>query len=185
MTARIQVRRALSSAWTANDPILESGEFGFETDTKYVKLGDGLTAWTSLNYLGSGYISYVPTLSQGASTSIAHTVNYAKYHQSHNFVDVQVRLSSTATGTAGSGIAVSLPKTATAAAVGNVIGSGFYNDGGTQYQAIVYLATSTTAMLLSTHGSASTSTDDAIGINPNIAVASGDILNAQFSYEAA
>lgn len=185
MTARIQVRRGLSSAWAANDPVLESGEYGFESDTKAVKIGDGLTSWNSLPYLVKRWATYTPTLSQGAASDIAKTTNYSKYNEVGGHVFVQARLTPSGAGVAGSGIAVSLPTTAAAGAVGNVVGSGYYNDGGTQYQAVVYLATSTTVMLLSTHGTASASTDDPIGVNPNIAVAASDVINVSFSFEAA
>lgn len=47
---RIQKRRDTASNWTAANPILASGEPGYETDTKRQKTGDGVTAWTSLAY---------------------------------------------------------------------------------------------------------------------------------------
>jgi hypothetical protein len=43
-------RRGLASRWTAVNPILEIGEFGFEEDTQKFKIGDGETAWLSLPY---------------------------------------------------------------------------------------------------------------------------------------
>lgn len=50
MTIKVQIRRGLSTAWTAANTILSSGEIGYETDTKKMKIGDGTTAWTSLAY---------------------------------------------------------------------------------------------------------------------------------------
>jgi hypothetical protein len=52
MAYRIQIRRDTSSNWTSNNPILLSGEFGYEYNTGYAKIGDGQTAWTSLDYFG-------------------------------------------------------------------------------------------------------------------------------------
>jgi hypothetical protein len=46
----IQIRRDTAANWTAANPILASGEMGFETDTGKFKIGDGATAWTSLLY---------------------------------------------------------------------------------------------------------------------------------------
>lgn len=43
-------RRGTAAAWTAANPVLASGEFGYETDTKKLKMGDGSTAWNSLAY---------------------------------------------------------------------------------------------------------------------------------------
>jgi hypothetical protein len=50
MATRIQLRRDTSASWTSVNPTLAVGELGYETDTGKMKLGDGLTAWTSLNY---------------------------------------------------------------------------------------------------------------------------------------
>jgi hypothetical protein len=50
MPTKIQIRRGTASQWTSANPTLASGEFGLETDTDKVKLGDGETAWTSLAY---------------------------------------------------------------------------------------------------------------------------------------
>ena len=48
--AQIQMRRDTAANWTSEDPTLESGEWGLETDTKKIKIGDGSTAWSSLDY---------------------------------------------------------------------------------------------------------------------------------------
>ena len=48
--ARIQLKRSTAASWTSNNPVLLSGEIGYETDTKKIKVGDGTTAWTSLAY---------------------------------------------------------------------------------------------------------------------------------------
>lgn len=50
--AQIQMRRDTASNWTSNNPTLESGEWGYESDTKNLKLGDGSTAWADLPYYG-------------------------------------------------------------------------------------------------------------------------------------
>ena len=39
-----------ASNWTSNNPTLLLGEFGYETDTEKLKIGDGTTAWNSLDY---------------------------------------------------------------------------------------------------------------------------------------
>lgn len=187
MTTRIQLRQDASTEWTSVNPILSLGELGHETDTSSLKIGDGITAWASLPYLIAGSNttkSYTPTLAQGASTNISKTVNRSRYFKNGGWVNGSVKVSATAAGTSGSAITITLPVATGASNVGLVAGSGFYNDGGTQYQAVVYIASTTTIGLLSTHGTASTSTDDPIGVNPNIAVASGDIFNVSFSYEA-
>lgn len=51
----IKIRRGLSGTgtgkWGTVNPILDSGEFGFETDTGKLKIGDGSTAWNTLTYV--------------------------------------------------------------------------------------------------------------------------------------
>jgi hypothetical protein len=51
MAIRIQVRRDTASSWTTNNPILQPGEMGVETDTGRIKFGISQTStWTSLAY---------------------------------------------------------------------------------------------------------------------------------------
>lgn len=52
-TVRIQIRRGTASDWTSVNPTLAAGEIGYETNTGKLKIGDGSTAWTSLNYVSS------------------------------------------------------------------------------------------------------------------------------------
>lgn len=46
----IQLRRDVAAAWTANNPILASGEIGIETNTIKIKIGNGVTTWNALPY---------------------------------------------------------------------------------------------------------------------------------------
>jgi hypothetical protein len=57
MAARYQVRRDLASVWTTVNPILASGEMGYETDTLKFKIGDGITRWVTLAYLPSSNLA--------------------------------------------------------------------------------------------------------------------------------
>ena len=50
MASIIQQRRDSAANWTSVNPILAEGEIGAEIDTHKWKLGDGLTAWSSLPY---------------------------------------------------------------------------------------------------------------------------------------
>jgi hypothetical protein len=54
MPVTIQLRNDTAANWTAANPILAMGEFGYETDTKTHKVGDGVTPWKSLAYYGVG-----------------------------------------------------------------------------------------------------------------------------------
>jgi len=76
MATKIQLRRDTAADWTSTNPTLAAGEIGFESDTNKFKIGDGATAWTSLNYAPEGYAttSYVDTQDANiASDSLVFT----------------------------------------------------------------------------------------------------------------
>jgi len=50
MASVIQIRRGTAADWTSNNPVLAQGEFGLETDTKKIKIGDGTTNYVTLDY---------------------------------------------------------------------------------------------------------------------------------------
>lgn len=50
MSVTIKVRRDTAANWTSASPILSAGEFGYETDTGMIKIGDGTTSWATLSY---------------------------------------------------------------------------------------------------------------------------------------
>lgn len=49
----IQFRRGSTYLWNNVNPVLSDGEAGFEIDTGRLKIGDGTSAWTELDYIGS------------------------------------------------------------------------------------------------------------------------------------
>jgi hypothetical protein len=49
---QLQFRRDTSTNWTANNPVLASGEMGLETDTRQFKIGTGVLGWRNLPYGG-------------------------------------------------------------------------------------------------------------------------------------
>lgn len=51
-TVRIQVRRGTAAQWASINPILAAGEMGLESDTNYIKFGDGAAVWNDLPYAG-------------------------------------------------------------------------------------------------------------------------------------
>ena len=78
-TARIRLRRDTQADWTSANPTLLDGEMGIETDTRRFKVGDGSTAWSSLNY----YIEGVLARGQASrQTSGSITIATASTYQS-------------------------------------------------------------------------------------------------------
>ena len=80
MSATIKLRRGTSLEWTNSNPnvVLSLGEPGFETDTHKLKIGDGTTAWHSLDYVSGGFsgaggpLDYTYAVSYSANTFIAN-----------------------------------------------------------------------------------------------------------------
>lgn len=56
--ATLQIRHDTSSNWTTRNPVLAQGEYGLETNTWLIKIGDGVTDWEHLRYLNKLDESY-------------------------------------------------------------------------------------------------------------------------------
>jgi hypothetical protein len=73
VVTQIQVRRGTASQWSATNPVLAAGEWGYESDTNKAKIGNGSSAWNSLSYFGgTGTVSSITAgtgLSGGTITS--------------------------------------------------------------------------------------------------------------------
>ena len=67
MAYRILLRRDSLGNWQSNNPVLLSGEPGYETNTGKLKVGDGITPWNQLSYY------YGATGGTGATGSIGVT----------------------------------------------------------------------------------------------------------------
>lgn len=52
---QIQLRRDTTTNWTTANPILQSGEPGYDTVLKILKIGDGVTTWDLLPIYGTFY----------------------------------------------------------------------------------------------------------------------------------
>ena len=57
---RIQIRRDYAAKWLENNPLLASGEQGYEIDTTFMKVGDGVTLWEDLAYWNTGSVQGPP-----------------------------------------------------------------------------------------------------------------------------
>jgi hypothetical protein len=77
VVTQIQVRRGTAAQWTSTDPTLAAGEWGYETDTNKVKIGDGTTAWTSLGYQGVGDVTLTGTQTLTNKTLTDPKINLA------------------------------------------------------------------------------------------------------------
>ena len=57
MAVTIQIRRGTAAEWAAANTVLAAGELGYETDTGFLKVGDGSTAWNSVGYSVEGSLT--------------------------------------------------------------------------------------------------------------------------------
>lgn len=73
MSATIQVRRGTASQWTSANPTLAAGEIGFESDTFKIKIGNGSTAWNSLQYAAGGNQFDTNIIFEGATADAYET----------------------------------------------------------------------------------------------------------------
>lgn len=74
----LQIRNGLAENWTTRNPILGEGEYGLETDTFLIKIGDGITDWQHLPYLNKLDAYYFKKMTDGSLTfsdSFAQTIN--------------------------------------------------------------------------------------------------------------
>jgi hypothetical protein len=73
MALVIQLRNDITANWAFTNPILALGEFGYDSDLKQIKVGDGVTVWNSLPFFmvqiscdtTSGWAVANPTLALG------------------------------------------------------------------------------------------------------------------------
>jgi hypothetical protein len=77
MATRIQVRRGTNAQWNTSNPVLDVGEFGFNTTTNQLKIGTGNTSWDNLDYLvtdtslDTSLGDYIEILDKGAANGVA------------------------------------------------------------------------------------------------------------------
>lgn len=72
--ARINFRKGLAIEWYNKNPILGSGEPGYESDTGLMKIGDGVSRYTELEYFYPGRIEMAEQLQTHINDSTPHPV---------------------------------------------------------------------------------------------------------------
>lgn len=82
MNERLRPRRDIAASYTASDLVLKIGEFGYETDTARLKVGDGGTPWTGLLYFGQTSPQFVASFTFAQATADTSALAVAnKYTQ--------------------------------------------------------------------------------------------------------
>lgn len=78
LTVTLQIRSDHADDWLARNPVLGEGEYGLETNTNLLKIGDGVTTWNNLPYLNKLNDEYFKHMLDGSLTfsdSFAATIN--------------------------------------------------------------------------------------------------------------
>lgn len=70
----IKTRRGTASTWSSVNPILDAGEFGYESDTTKFKIGDGVKRWNSLDY-ATAILSSAPAAGLTGTTIASNVVS--------------------------------------------------------------------------------------------------------------
>ena len=85
MATTILIKRDTSTNWSNNNPILKSGEFGLETDTRKIKIGNG-QRWNSIlkfiqpteNTMEALLVNYILNSEKGQANGLATLDSYGK-----------------------------------------------------------------------------------------------------------
>ena len=136
---------------------------------------------------GLTYASYTPDWTQSAT--ITKTVNWARYTQFGKMVMGSIKMTATGAGTANNRMIVSLP--VSASADNFMIGSAIFIDDSTApdeaYRMFAVYESSTTMSFIVTYGAGGVDATLRFGNTGagGITVASNDVFNINFQYEAA
>ena len=87
----IQIRRDTTVNWNSANPILADGEMGFDTTNKKFKVGNGTTAWNSLDY---NVASDTPT----ALSQLIKDIDFDERYYTEEEVDEKLNLFTRITG---------------------------------------------------------------------------------------
>ena len=174
--------QVISQVTSGTRPTGTAGQEIYETDTGRKMIYNG-SAWLELGRT-TGVQTWTPQVDQGATTNIGKTVVLARYVQVGNITFVWCTLTMTGAGTAGSSVTVTLPVAASGYNVNDPIGSGQVADssaGANSAIVGVWINSSSTVCFQID----STASAGRWGLNPNIALASGDAIRFEAQYVTA
>jgi hypothetical protein len=104
----MQQRRATAAEWATSDYVLADGELGISKDTGIIKIGDGTTAWSSLDPAFDAY--YLPILGTAANSDLLNGISadfFVKEADTDTEESPDSYVQRTATGTVKGATAVS------------------------------------------------------------------------------
>ena len=81
MAKTIQFKRGAAARWSELNLILQAGEPGFVTDENRFKIGDGITTWNDLPYVGENEVFNAQTHYDFPSIGRVNTIYKAESEQ--------------------------------------------------------------------------------------------------------
>jgi len=87
ITGTIQNKINTKSNWEANNVILALGELGIESDTKKIKIGDGVTPWNGLKYAVEGSSLRTQNIFKTSELSNTPSTEYTLLYTGYSFID--------------------------------------------------------------------------------------------------
>ena len=140
--------------------------------------GQVLTAAT-MNSIGAAWETWTPTVTQ--SGAVTATTTLGRYMRIQKLVIAVAKMTITGTGTANNAVTLSLPITANNTA--QMIGSGsIYDSSANLLDLVICEGATTTTTKFYRNGAGGAAF---WGIDPNVALGSGDVISVTFMYEAA
>ena len=97
---RIQIRRDTTTNWSSSNPVLALGEIGCDMTLHRLKVGDGVSNWTSLPYIGVDVVNDLITGGSDVPLSAEQGKVLKTLIDSKSSVTVVDNLTSTSTTTA-------------------------------------------------------------------------------------
>ena len=81
MATTIKFKRGTAARWNELNPVLVAGEPGFVTDENRFKIGDSVTAWNDLPYIGESEVFNAQTHYDFPSIGKVNTIYKAESEQ--------------------------------------------------------------------------------------------------------
>lgn len=168
------------SITTPGNPPINRGRLYWKNSCWYALDENG----TETPLCNGAWADFTPSLYQSAA--VAATVNYARLFLDNSKVTIICRLTATAAGTVTNNIYIIIPTTYTPASGTTSslpLGEGTYVDGSVYYTCgVFYLAAVGGGIAFGLRVSSVTD-GNVIGVNPNIAIASNDIIAMDITFE--
>jgi hypothetical protein len=175
----VKIRRGLATTWSGVNPILDAGEFGYESDSTQFKFGDGVRRWNSLPY-ATTLVAGVAASSVTGTTLATNVVNSSitSFGTSPTIVSPTI----TGTATAATINATKLTVTATATASTDVTNKAYVDATAQGLNVHPYVRVASTAPITGTYTDGTTDQSQGLGIGATFVFTTAQIDGQTLAY---